>query len=62
VIEQGLSHSRVRRFDIRRPLPEMIFVIVAAILWRKRKTVSAGILACAVMLGTHFLIYVSAHG
>ena len=43
-------------------MPETIFVIVAAMLWRKRKTVSAGILACAVMLGTHFLLYVSAHG
>jgi len=43
-------------------MPETIFVIVAAMLWRKRKTVSAGILACAVMLATHFLVYVSAHG
>ena len=43
-------------------LPEIIFAIVAAMLWRKRKIVSAGILACAVTLATHFLVYVSAHG
>jgi hypothetical protein len=43
-------------------MPETIFVIVAALLWRKRKTVSAGILACAVTLATHFILYVSAHG
>jgi hypothetical protein len=43
-------------------IPETIFVIVAALLWRKRKIVSAGILACAVTLATHFILYVSAHG
>ena len=43
-------------------MPETIFVIAAALLWRKRKTVSAGILACAVTLATHFILYVSAHG
>jgi hypothetical protein len=43
-------------------MPETIFVIVAALLWRKRKIVSAGILACAVTLATHFILYVSAHG
>jgi hypothetical protein len=43
-------------------MPEMIFVIVAALLWRKRKIMSAGILACAVTLATHYILYVSAHG
>jgi hypothetical protein len=43
-------------------MPETIFVIAAALLWRKRKTVSAGILACALTLATHFFLYVSAHG
>jgi len=43
-------------------MPETIFFIVAALLWRKRKIVSAGILACAVTLATHFFLYVSAHG
>jgi hypothetical protein len=40
----------------------VIFVSVAVLLWRKRKTVSAGILACAVTLATHVILYVSAHG
>ena len=42
-------------------MPETIFLIAAALLWRKRRTVSAGILACAVTLATHFILYVSAH-
>jgi hypothetical protein len=43
-------------------LPETVFVVAATLLWRKRKTVSAGILGCAVTLAAHFILYVSAHG
>jgi hypothetical protein len=43
-------------------MPETIFVVAAVALWRKRKTMSAGILLCAITLFAHFLMYVSAHG
>ena len=42
-------------------LPEIIFVVTAVGLWRTRKILSSGILACAITLATHFLMYVSHH-
>ena len=43
-------------------MPEVIFAVTAVALWRKRKTISAGILFCAITLFAHFLMYVSTHG
>lgn len=43
-------------------IPETTFVIAAVALWRKRRTVSAGILLGAITLMSHFIIYVSTHG
>ncbi len=42
-------------------MPEMIFVVTAVVLWRKRKILSSGVMVCAVALVTHFLTYVSNH-
>ena len=42
-------------------IPEMIFVVTAVVLWRKRKMLSSGVMVCAIALVTHFLTYVSNH-
>ncbi len=42
-------------------IPEMIFVIAAIKLWRKRGPIAAGILLSAVVLAMHFVIHVAAN-
>ena len=42
-------------------LPEIIFIVAAVALWRKRRFMAVGILLSAVTLGTHFIIHVTTH-
>ncbi len=43
-------------------IPETIFVVAVASLWRKRKPVAVGILLLAVTLMTHFIFHLANHG
>jgi len=43
-------------------IPETIFLITAVVLWRKRRTVAAGILLGAVTLITHVIVHIATHG
>jgi hypothetical protein len=40
---------------------EVLFVGAVIALWRKRRPVAVGILLSAILLGTHFAIYMSTH-
>lgn len=40
---------------------ELLFVGAVIALWRKRRPIAVGILFTAILLGTHFAIYMSAH-
>ncbi len=42
-------------------LMELIFVGGVIALWRKRRPMAIGILFTAILLGTHFAMYMSAH-
>jgi hypothetical protein len=42
-------------------LAEVLFVGAAIALWRKRRPMAAGILFTAILLGTHFAMYISSH-
>jgi hypothetical protein len=43
-------------------IPEMIFVVAAVALWRKRRLMAVGILLSAVTLVTHVIVHVATHG
>jgi hypothetical protein len=43
-------------------IPEMIFVIAAVALWRKRRLMAVGILLSAATLVTHVIVHVATHG
>ena len=43
-------------------IPEAIFVVAVASLWRKRKPVAVGILLLAITLMTHFIFHLANHG
>jgi len=43
-------------------IPEAIFVVAVASLWRKRKPVAVGILLLAITLMTHFIFHLATHG
>ena len=43
-------------------IPETIFLVTAVVLWRKRRTVAAGILLGAVTLITHVIVHIATHG
>jgi len=40
---------------------EVLFVVSVIALWRKRRPMAVGILLSAILLGTHFAMYMSAH-
>jgi hypothetical protein len=42
-------------------LAEVLFVGAVIALWRKRRPMAAGILFTAILLGTHFAMYISTH-
>jgi hypothetical protein len=42
-------------------IPEMIFVVAAVVLWRKRKSMATGILLSAIVLAVHFVVHVATH-
>lgn len=43
-------------------IPEVIFIVAAAALWRKRRSMAVGILLSAVTLVAHFIVHVATHG
>lgn len=43
-------------------IPETIFIVAAFALWRRRRSMAAGIVLSAIMLFTHFVIHVATHG
>jgi hypothetical protein len=43
-------------------IPESIFVVAVASLWKKRKSVAVGILLLAITLMTHFIFHLANHG
>jgi hypothetical protein len=42
-------------------IPEMIFVVTAVALWRKRRSMAAGILLSAIVLVVHFVVHAATH-
>lgn len=42
-------------------LPEAVFVVCAAKLWRNKRSVSLGVLLAAAMFGTHFAAHIFSH-
>ncbi len=40
-------------------IPEMIFIVTAVALWRKRRSMAAGILLSAIVLVTHFVVHLA---
>ena len=43
-------------------VPESVYLISAAALWRRRKSVAIGILTVAVILMTHAIVHFATHG
>jgi hypothetical protein len=43
-------------------MPELVFVVTAAALWRRRRSVATGVVLAAVVLIVHFVVHVAAHG
>jgi hypothetical protein len=43
-------------------IPETIFIVAALALWRKRRSMAAGIVLSAIVLFTHFIVHVATHG
>ncbi|HEX7253492.1 MAG TPA: hypothetical protein VF376_11470, partial [Thermoanaerobaculia bacterium] len=43
-------------------LPEMAFAVAAVALWRRRRTVAAGILLAGMTLVAHLIIHFSTYG
>jgi hypothetical protein len=43
-------------------IPETIFILAALALWRKRRSMAAGIALSAIVLFTHFIVHVATHG
>jgi hypothetical protein len=43
-------------------IPEVIFIVAAVALWRKRRSIAVGILLSAVTLVAHFIVHVATHG
>ncbi len=43
-------------------IPEVIFIVTAVALWRKRRSMAVGILLSAVTLVAHFIVHVATHG
>jgi hypothetical protein len=43
-------------------IPETIFILAALALWRKRRSMAAGIVLSAIVLFTHFIVHVATHG
>ena len=42
-------------------IPEVIFIVAAVVLWRKRGPVAAGILTLALVVGLHLAVHLTAH-
>jgi hypothetical protein len=42
-------------------IPELIFIIAAVTLWRKRKLMATGIMVYAALLVTHFIVHLATH-
>jgi hypothetical protein len=43
-------------------IPEAVFVATAVVLWRKKRSMAAGILLAAMMLMTHAIVHAVTHG
>jgi hypothetical protein len=43
-------------------IPEIIFVVTAVALWRKRRSMATGILLSAIVLVVHFVVHAATHG
>jgi hypothetical protein len=43
-------------------IPEIIFIVAVATMWRKRKPLAVGILLMAVVLATHVVVHIALHG
>jgi hypothetical protein len=43
-------------------IPETIFIVAALALWRKRRSMAAGIVLSAIVLFAHFIVHVATHG
>jgi hypothetical protein len=42
-------------------IPEIIFVVTAVALWRKRRSMATGILLSAIVLVVHFVVHAATH-
>jgi small-conductance mechanosensitive channel len=42
-------------------IPEIVFVVTALALWRKRRSMAAGILLSAIVLAVHFVVHAATH-
>lgn len=42
-------------------IPEILFVVTAVALWRKRRSMATGILLSAIVLAVHFVVHAATH-
>jgi hypothetical protein len=59
----GFTHSpwMVKFAMLMAIVMEVLFVFTVVALWRKRRPMAVGILLAAILLGTHFAMYMSTH-
>jgi hypothetical protein len=55
----GLSHAEWTHWLAVLVIPELIFVIAAVVLWRKKGPVAAGILTIGLMMGLHVAVHLA---
>jgi hypothetical protein len=55
----GLDHLEWTHWLTVIVIPEVVFIIAAVALWRKKGPLAVGILLSAVMLAMHFVIHLT---
>lgn len=58
----GLDHLEWTHWLTVIVIPEIIFVVAVATMWRKRRSMAVGILLMAVVLATHAVVHIALHG
>jgi hypothetical protein len=60
--EWHVGHARFVEWLAFVGIPEAVFVATAVVLWRKKRSMAAGILLAAMMLMTHAIVHAVTHG
>ena len=58
----GLEQSEWTHLVLVIIIPEIVFVVAAVALWRKRKPMAVGILLWGAVLATHVVLHLASHG